>query len=160
MHAYLDTSALVKRYVEEEGTPVIDRLYEETEAGRATTSFSIWNIGEALGVFDRYHTRAVLTEEELQTTLRNITSETTKMIRLGSLQVLPITSTNLVEAWALVLRRHIYEADALQVSTARGAGCDVLFGADRHLIQVARDEGINAIDIAREPEEALSRISG
>ena len=57
MNAYLDTSGLVKRYVEEEGTEVIDRLYEETEAGKTTTYFSIWNIGEALGVLDRYHTR-------------------------------------------------------------------------------------------------------
>ena len=81
------------------------------------------------------------------------------MIRLDALHVLPITSTNLVEAWALVLRRHIYEAEAHQISTAREAICDVLFGADRRLIQVARDEGIHAIDIEREPEEALDRIS-
>ena len=96
MNEYLDTSALVKRYVEERGTGVIDRLYEETEAGRATTSFSIWNMGEAFGVLDRYHTSGMLTGEELQTTLRSLTSETMKMMRLGTLQVLPITSRNLV----------------------------------------------------------------
>jgi len=160
MHAYLDTSGLVKRYVEEEGTRVIDRLYEETEAGRATTSFSIWNIGEALGVLDRYHTKGQLTEEELQTTLRNLTSETMKMIRLGSLQVLPITSKSLVESWTLVLRHHIYAADALQISGAREAGCDLFLAADRRLVKVATEEGIEAIDIETEQESAWERING
>jgi len=85
MNEYLDTSSLVKRYIEERGTGVIGRLYEETEAGRATNSLSIWNIGEAFGVLDRYRTRGMLTGEELQTTLRSLTSETMKMIRLGTL---------------------------------------------------------------------------
>ena len=160
MNAYLDTSGLVKRYVEEEGTEVIDRLYEETEAGRATTSFSIWNIGEAIGVFDRYHKRGLLSEEELQTSFRSLATETVKMIRLGSLQVLPITSGSLVESWALVLRHHIYEADALQISAAKEAGCDILLSADRHLVQVAIEEGIEAIDIEAERERAWELISG
>jgi predicted nucleic acid-binding protein len=57
MSVYLDTSGLVKRYVEERGTEVLDRLYGAAEAGSITVSFSIWNLGEALGVLDRYHTR-------------------------------------------------------------------------------------------------------
>ena len=106
MNEYLDTSSLVKRYVEERGSGVIDRLYEETEAGRATTSYSIWNIGEALGVLDRYRTRGMLTGEELQTTLRSLTSETMKMIRLGTLQLLPMTSRNPVGIFkALIVKR-------------------------------------------------------
>jgi predicted nucleic acid-binding protein len=160
MNVYLDTSGLVKRYVEEEGTEVIDRLYEETEAGRATTSFSIWNIGEALGVLDRYHTRGLLSEEELHTSFRSLASETVKMIRFGSLQVLPITSGSLVGSWTLVLRHHIYEADALQISAAKEARCDILLSADRHLVQVAIEEGIEAIDIEAERERAWERISG
>jgi len=158
MHVYLDTSSLVKRYVSEKGTEVLDRLYEETEAGRVTTSFSIWNIGEALGVIDRYRERGALTEEEFQTTLRNLASETTKMIRLGTLRVLPITSKSLVESWTIVLRRHIYEADALQISAAKEVGCDLLLGAERRLIRAAREEGITAIDIEAEPDEALQHI--
>ena len=160
MHVYLDTSGLVKRYVEEEGTEVIDRLYEETEAGRATTSFSIWNIGEALGVLDRYHTRGLLSEDELHKSFRSLASETVKMIRLGSLQVLPITSGSLVESWTLVLRHHIYAADALQISGAREAGCDLFLAADRRLVKVATEEGIEAIDIETEQESAWERING
>lgn len=159
MHAYLDTSSLVKRYVEEKGTEVIDKLYEETESGRATTSFSIWNIGEALGVIDRYRQRGVLTEGEFKITLRNFASETTKMIRLGTLQVLPITSRSLVESWTIVLRCHIYEADALQISAAKEAGCDLLLGADRRLIQAAREEGIQALNIETERDKALECVS-
>ncbi|MCW3978771.1 MAG: hypothetical protein NWF12_03400 [Candidatus Bathyarchaeota archaeon] len=47
----------------------------------------------------------------------------------------------------------------LQISATRGAGCDILLGADRHLIKAASDEGINAIDVEAEPEEALKLLS-
>ncbi|MCW4036962.1 MAG: type II toxin-antitoxin system VapC family toxin [Candidatus Bathyarchaeota archaeon] len=159
MRVYLDTSGVVKRYVEERGTEVLDRLYEAAEAGSVTASFSIWNIGEALGVLDRYHARGVTDEEEFRALLRSLTSETMKMIRLGSIHVLPITSRSLVESWALVLRHHLYEADALQISSAKEAGCDLLLGADDRLIQAAREEGIGAINVETEPEKAIEHIS-
>lgn len=159
MRVYLDTSGVVKRYVEERGTEVLDRLYEVAEAGDVTASFSIWNVGEVLGVLDRYRTRGVINDEEFGALLRSLTSETMKMIRLGSIHVLPITSGNLVESWALVLRRHLYEADALQISSAKEAGCDLLLGADDRLIQAAREEGIEAINVEAEPEKAIEHIS-
>ena len=159
MRVYLDTSDIVKRYVEERGTEVLDRLYGAAEAGNLTASFSVWNVGEAIGVFDRYRARGVVDDEGLGALLRSLISETMKMMRLGSVQVLPITSVSLVESWTLVLRRHLYEADALQISSAREAGCDLLLGADDRLIQAAREEGLEAINVEAEPEEAIERIS-
>jgi predicted nucleic acid-binding protein len=159
MRVYLDTSGIVKRYVEERGTEVLDRLYGAAEAGELTASFSIWNVGEALGVLDRYHTRGVIDDEGFKALLRRLTSETMKMMRLGSIHVLPITSGSLVESWALVLRRHLYEADALQISSAKEAGCDLLLGADDRLIQAAREEGIEAINVETEPGKAIEHIS-
>jgi len=51
---YLDTSALVKRYVTEPGTETVDSIYEEAHKGYATIGFSLWNVGEASVVFDKY----------------------------------------------------------------------------------------------------------
>lgn len=159
MRVYLDTGGFVKRYVEERGTEVLDRLYGAAEAGDVSASFSIWNVGEALGVLDRYHSRGVIDDEELRAILRNLASETMKMMRLGSIHVLPITSGNLVESWTIVLRRHLYEADALQISSAKEAGCDLLLGADDRLVQAAREEGIEAINVEAEPGKAIEHIS-
>lgn len=158
LSVYLDTSGVVKRYVKERGTEVLDRVYSEAERGRVKVAFSIWNVGEALGVFDRYHRRGAISEEEFGSTLRSMTSETAKMLRLGVLRLLPITSKNLVESWELVLKYHIYAADALQVASAKEAGCELFLGADNTLLEVAEKEKITCVNIETEPETAMKNL--
>ena len=51
---YLDTSALVKKYLEEPGSRIVDSLFEDAYTGVRTPVFSKWNLGEAAGVFDKY----------------------------------------------------------------------------------------------------------
>ena len=55
--AYLDTSAIVKRYVEEPGSEVISGIYNKVLSGELKLAFSVWNIGEVLGVLDKYFKR-------------------------------------------------------------------------------------------------------
>ncbi|MFP3952297.1 MAG: type II toxin-antitoxin system VapC family toxin [Candidatus Bathyarchaeia archaeon] len=157
---YLDTSSLLKRYIEEKGSEVVDKVYEESEAGNIKTAFSVWNIGEALGVLDRYHRRELITAEELETSIKGLISESIKMIKLDSLQLLPITSTSLIDSWLVVLKHHIYEADALQISSSKESCCDLFLGADKRLIQVAIKEKVNAINIELDPLKALDQLSG
>ncbi len=57
---YLDTSAIVKRYVVEEHTDRVDELYSDAHAGRTKLAFSIWNIGEVAVVLDKYERRGIL----------------------------------------------------------------------------------------------------
>jgi predicted nucleic acid-binding protein len=155
---YLDTSCVVKRYVEERGTEVVDRVYGEAEAGRLVVAFSVWNVGEAIGVLDRYHRRGVISDGELETALRLLASETMKMTRLGALHVLPISSRSLVDSWLLVLRHHLYEADALQISSAKEAGCRLFLGADGTLLEAAGMEGLKCVNIEKEPERAMEGL--
>ncbi|MCU7786824.1 type II toxin-antitoxin system VapC family toxin [Pyrobaculum sp. 3827-6] len=58
---YLDTSAIVKRYVFEKHSDYVVELYDSSLDGEVELSFSLWNVGEILGVFDRYLRRGVLT---------------------------------------------------------------------------------------------------
>lgn len=46
---YLDSSAIVKRYVVEPGTEVVDEVFERAEAREVFVVFSVWNVGEVLG---------------------------------------------------------------------------------------------------------------
>jgi len=54
---YLDTGAIVKRYVVEDGSDRVDAVYKEAYAGRLVIGFSMWNIGEVATVFDEYKRR-------------------------------------------------------------------------------------------------------
>ena len=51
---YLDTSALAKRYLKERDSDKVDELYRNTEMGKTKLHFSLWNIGEVCGVFDKH----------------------------------------------------------------------------------------------------------
>jgi len=152
---YLDSSSILKRYVLERASEVVDAAYEKAEAGELRLVFSIWNVGEIIGVLDRYASRKLITVEALRAALSKFVLESMKMVRLDSLQIMPITSISLSSSWLLITRHHVYEADALQISTSLEAGCDFLFSADVDLVRVAEKEDIKAINIEAEPERAL-----
>lgn len=44
--AYLDSSAIVKRYVYETGSEFIRAQYNDAYLGNVLLSFNVWNIGE------------------------------------------------------------------------------------------------------------------
>jgi len=50
----LNTNAIVKRYVLERVTNVIKALYLSAWNSEVKLSFSLWNIGEVLGVLSKY----------------------------------------------------------------------------------------------------------
>ncbi|RLI84796.1 MAG: PIN domain nuclease, partial [Archaeoglobales archaeon] len=63
---YLDSSAIVKRYIKERGTEVVDLVFDNAELGNVKIFFSIWNIGEVLGVLDRYRRRNLISSKEFK----------------------------------------------------------------------------------------------
>jgi predicted nucleic acid-binding protein len=67
---YLDSSTISKRYIIEKGTNTVDLLFDECEIENTNIYFSIWNIGEVLGVFDKYHNRNLITTEMFDDTLK------------------------------------------------------------------------------------------
>lgn len=81
--------------------------------------------------------------------LAGFISESIKMARLHSHQILPITAKCLIDSWLIVLKTHIYEAEALQISTSKQARCNLLLSADNRLIQAAIKEGLTAINIEK-----------
>jgi len=115
---------------------------------------SLWNVGEVLGVLDTYRSRRLLDEDTFRQSLRHFLIESQKMIRLGNMEIIPFTAEILAEAYALILRHHIYQGDALQVATCRTENCRLLVSADNRLIEVARGEKIEAFNIETEGNEA------
>ena len=71
-------------------------------------------------------------------------AETTKLIRLGVAKVTPVRSKLLTQSWLLVEKYHIYQADALQVVSAKNVGVEQLLSGDRRLVDVSREEGIDS----------------
>ncbi len=155
---YLDTSSIVKRYVEEKGSRIADLVYARAEAGASQIVMSLWNIGEVLGVFDSYRSRRLLDDDSVLEALRTFLAESEKMTRLGSMQILPLATDTLTETYALVLKHHIYQADALQIATCKTSVSRLLLSADRRLLKVARAENLEALNIETDEERITSRL--
>ncbi|MCW4018921.1 MAG: type II toxin-antitoxin system VapC family toxin [Candidatus Bathyarchaeota archaeon] len=153
MKLYLDTSVVLKRYLAESGTEIADLLFDEAEAGELTITISMWNIGEVLGVFDTKHRQGWLKEKEFKMAQNNFAKELVKLIRLKAIEVTPIFGSVLAESWNVLMKYHIYEADALQMTTCRYGKNDALISNDEKLVEVSRKSGLQAFSITRDKEE-------
>jgi uncharacterized protein len=141
---YLDSSAIVKRYVLEEGTEKIQETYLDAFSGTVSLHFSVWNIGEVLGVLDTYHRRKWIASEDYSAARDSLLAETKRLIKLGIAKVVPVRSKLLAQSWLLVEKHHIYQTDALQIASAKNIGVDQLLSGDRRLVDASKKEGINA----------------
>ena len=157
-NVYLDTSTIVKRYVEEKGSRLVDDVYGRVEVGALRISFSMWNVGELIGALDQHLRRKVISDLQFGTSIRNFIAETIKLFRLGYLDIRSPTAKIFVDAWGLILSSHIYEADAIQIATAKNLECDLFLSADSELIEVAKQANLQAANVETEPQKILSRL--
>ena len=84
---YLDSSAIVKRYILEAGSEVIGRLYHKVLSGESVLALSAWNIGEVFGVFAKYLRKGWLSEEEYERSRYQFIGEVVRLLRLKLLKL-------------------------------------------------------------------------
>jgi len=87
---YLDTSALVKRYVLEPGSEVVEMIFRDAYRGLTMILCSSWNIAEVALIFDKYGRILELNAREL---MRNMMRELRILSRLHMLRVIGATPT-------------------------------------------------------------------
>lgn len=152
LKAYLDSSAIVKRYVSEPGSSAVDHVFDRGWLGEVSIVTSIWNLGEVFGVLDERRRRGWLSEDEFRKALENFAGETVGLLRLKVLELLPVLAPMLVEAWTLILNEHVYEADALQIRASVYSGSNIFLSGDKELINVASRAGLKTVNIEDEDE--------
>jgi predicted nucleic acid-binding protein len=151
--AYLDSSALIKRYVQEPGTNAVDIIFDRASIGALAIATSVWNLGEAFGVFDHRRQRKLLTEHEFRVAVRSLTNEVVSLMRTGALQVYPVRTSMLTEAWSLVFNQHLDEADALQIVTCNSSESKVLITSDEVLRRATEGSDLRVLDPHRHERE-------
>jgi predicted nucleic acid-binding protein len=80
------------------------------------------------------------------------------MIRLGGMQILLLALNILTESYSLLLKHHIYQADALQIATSKLSGSELFLSADRGLLSVANAENIVALNVETDGERIRNLI--
>ncbi len=107
----------------EPGSDVVDEIFARCYRGLSKLSFSHWNIAEAAVVFDKYEKRLGLNARSLPL---NLLREVKTLARLRRLILVDVSPKVLRQAVRLVLKHHIYMADALQLMPAAKVGSNVI----------------------------------
>jgi len=148
MITYLDSSAIVKRYILELGSKIVSEVYRKALNGELIISFSTWNIGEVFGIFDKYYKKGWLSKEDYEKVRYQFISETIRLLRLRILRVVPIKTKLLIQTWHMIEKYHVYEAGALQIVSAKYIGAHKLYTGDKQVHEIALKEGIDSIYLA------------
>lgn len=141
---YLDSSVIVKRYVEEHGSDYVRQLYIQAYNGLVKIAYSLWNIGEVLGVLERSRARGFITIEDYQIAKVLFLSETWRLAKLGSLLIVPLKLSILKTSWKIIEKHHVNQAYALQIASAKAVNASEFLVADRILHQIALEEELNS----------------
>ncbi len=139
---YLDSSAIVKRYLNEEGTDIVDSLFKEAENKSTVLCFSIWNIGEVIGVLDKNDRRRKI---KFPKSVDNFVNELGRLDKSGSIKTVEITLPLIFDASRILLKYKLYMADALQIVSCKEANCSDFYTADKRVHEAAVSEGLNSI---------------
>lgn len=139
---FFDTSALVKRYVDEPGTENVDELVDESEQPVVVTVLSVI---ETTSAFRRKQNAGELSERLRDDLLVAFFREAT-----GRFTLVPIADAGFGMALELVLEDDLRTLDALQLGTAlelADPDLEVTFVcADRELVDVAAERGLPTND--------------
>jgi len=161
MLVYLDSSAIVKRYVEERGSGSIDVLYETLEkVENVRAAFSVWNVGEVIGAIDSRHQRGDIDGTSTAEAIKLLVGETRKFAAMRKLMVLPISNRMLEESRDLVVKHHIYQADALQLAAARQCDSALFVTADKRLLECGKLEKLQTANPEMDNQEIANVVMG
>ena len=142
---YLDTSAFVKYYYEEEkGFDKVSKLIEEAKDGKESLISSILVVGEAISVFDKWVRLKLITQEELDGVIKRFLADVKQMADVGSLILEPISTAVVIFCLEIIVKHHISINDAIHLYTALTN--KNLIGqfvcSDKMLLEAAKNEGL------------------
>ena len=155
---YLDTSAVMKRYIPEAGSEVVEELFEGlTESESLTTSYL--TVLEANSVATRLLGGNLISRIDY----RRILGLLARDLRVHSVTVVPVRNELVAEAVVTVREYSLRALDALHFTSAMTAGRNSSHGqnlymvsSDREILQACEVRGILTLD--PQSDDALDRL--
>ncbi len=138
MRYFFDTSALVKRYIKESGSEVIDNTIDKASDILVSALTHI----ETVSAF-----RRLLSEEKIcEVNYEKLKSELNKDFK--DFTILPVSQKTLNKAYQIVDADDLRTLDAIQLATAilYSNKIDQLVAADQRLLSAAENNNLDTID--------------
>lgn len=138
MRYFFDTSALVKRYIQESGSKLIDRTFDEADEILVSAVTRI----EAISAFRRLMGEKNISEADY----KKLKSELDEDFK--DFTILPVSQKILNKAYQIVDTEDLRTLDAIQLATViiASKNIDQLVAADQRLLFAAVNNNIDTID--------------
>lgn len=137
---YLDSSALVKRYHDEPGTPYIDAIFAERDATFVISSITIAEVTSALA---RKHIEGTISSQALHDALSMLAEDL-----IADFRIPDIERYHIHDAQHIILRHRLRTLDALQLALLRVTKplSPAFLSSDARLLVAAQAEGVTVRD--------------
>ena len=142
---WLDASALVKRYVREKGTPLINHLFTQTSPRLLVCLLE--GIGETVSILVRRKNQGVLTPQVYRQVLSELRAEISEN---ADVEKVYQTRAQVATSWQWIEQHSLNSTDSVilqctldKANELRADGHDlILVSADARLLRAANAEGI------------------
>lgn len=159
-YLYMDPSALVKRYHDEKGTELVNKLFKKLETGEERFTTSVWSIAESAAVLNRIKNKLNIKEDDFAKILMAFFSE------IKQFHFLEVNDERVLASIPYSLAHNINSSDALHLKTLKdvekavnllGAKI-VLVAADKRLLRAAKSEGVATFNPEEDEEKKLDGL--
>ncbi len=151
---YIDTSAFVKHYGKseiEKGRDKVTELISKAKNGEEVLISSVFMLGEAISVFDRWVRLKVITKEESEKIISKFLVDVRELNETGGLFLETVDPIFIMFSIDFILRYHVGMNDAVHLYTAliNKNMIEEFISSDKMLNKAAEAEGLIVFD----PEE-------
>jgi len=159
-YLYMDPSALVKRYHDEKGTELVNKLFKKLETGEERFTTSVWSIAESAAVLNRIKNKLKMKEDDFAKVLMAFFSE------IKQFHFLEVNDERVLASIPYSLAHNINSSDALHLKTLKDVERAVnllgekvvLVAADKRLLRAAKNEGITTFNPEEDAEKKLDDL--
>jgi len=153
---YFDTSAVIKEFVPEVASDLIDKVTTSAREGNLQIITSVWAINEAIAVIDRLTRRPdnPLSKSEQQDIMATFVERIMESNENAAYRFAPIEHTLVANSRILIEGLHISPDDALHLYTAYVYDCEYYLIHDKKIVKRLKSESIEGMRIIDLDDEA------
>lgn len=146
---YLDTSAFVKHYrQEEEGSDKINKLVDDARNGKEQLISSFFIVGETISVFDKWARYKYISSDECAELVNIFLKDVKELTDSEILLLEPVSTATITNCLDLVTKHHLSINDSIHLYTALSNKTliDLFICSDDILIKAAKNEGLKVLN--------------
>lgn len=127
---YIDTSALFKIFVEEDGSEITESIVSLAKEKKIEVMLSNWIVNESIALLDEYKRKEKIDKIKTQEIISELVDMIEGGIRYNNFKFYSVNEQIISLSRTIIVDFHVSASDALHIYMAIHSGCDYIITAD------------------------------